>query len=219
MVDTAITQIIIDALEDKFTNMNFQVAAYIELMEKIRDDGSISLLTRCAYERYYDMTQARLSLLWKNRYFEIFDDCLKNKEKTISFENLMKEVGPDGNCVQFSFISKLFHTLKNEEPIYDKYIRDFLEISTPSGKKPEDREKSAVKIYNNEIKVGFYDNCEYAELRDLMLDLFTERFPNVSGVSKNKKIDFVCWALGKKKMKISVLVDLHKKERNDLIAG
>ncbi len=184
-------------------NMTWQVSLYADLMRIIKSDKKITVVTRDAYERYYGMRWTGLSKDWLNKYFDTANKYLEEEKKPSSFKTLMTEVGADGNSVQFSFVSKLFHTLKTDEPIYDRYVRAFLGIGTPSGKTPEERMKTACEIYENDIKLGFYENDDYGELKSLMLERFNEVIPNMTGVSEIKKVDFVLWALGKRKLKIS----------------
>lgn len=192
-------------LNDSTINMIWQVKFYADFMRIIRSEKKNSVVMRDAYERYYNMKHARLSKDWLNKYFDIANMYLKEDKKPSSFDTLITDIGPEDNSVQFSFVSKLFHTLKNDEPIYDRHVRTFIETEMPSGKEVSDRMKSAVEIYNDDIKVGFYKNDYYIKLRELMLMKFNVTFPNVEGVSEIKKLDFVCWGLGKKKLKKSEL--------------
>lgn len=68
------------------------------------------------------------------------------------------------------------------------------------------RENSAAEIYENEIKNNFYDNEDYTELKKLMIRLFDKKYPGFLNISNTKKIDFVCWSLGKKNVKIAELI-------------
>lgn len=194
-------------LETKEFNLPWQVLFYTDLMRIIKLDRKITLVTRDAYERYYGMRRARLSNIWLDKYFDIANKYLKEDNVPSSFEYLMKEVGPDGNSVQFSFVSKLFHTLKEDEPIYDICVREFLNIGFPSGNTPKDRMESAIEIYKKKVVTGFYKNDDYIGLRSLMLRKFDEKFSDIEGVSEIKKIDFVCWGLGKTVKKITVFED------------
>ena len=186
--------------------MLWQVTFYSDLMRIIKSDKKITVVTRDAYERYYGMRQARLSDTWLNKYFDTANKYLcasENDKKNLTLEVLMTEVGSDGNSVQFSFVSKLFHTIKNDEPIYDRYVREFLGVKSPHGKNADDRKASAIEIYSVDIKSGFYENDDYRKLRILMLEVFSEKCVNAENISDIKKIDFVLWALGRQGKKIT----------------
>lgn len=119
-------------LDDSY--MEQEVKLYSDLMCIIKADGDITPVTRFVYERYYVMNQAYLSPDWKDRYFEIAKRYFEEGKKPSSFKEFIIEVGPDDQSVHFSFVSKLFHTLNEDEPIYDKYVRTFLGVGIPKGK-------------------------------------------------------------------------------------
>lgn len=205
MVKSEVVKTINKAMEA--ANMDFEVAVYVELMKSIQPNSPISPFVRCAYERYYGMAKAFLTDSWKNRYFEIMNKYLEKNEikESLNLEKLMDEVGPDDKNVQPAFVSKLLHTLKNDEPIYDKYVRCFLEIGEPQGDSIDKRKEAAVSIYENKIKLGFFQNDDYSELRNLMLDIFNKKYNGAEEVSDIKKQDFIMWSLGKQRFKISEL--------------
>lgn len=165
------------------------------------------VVTADAYERYYGMKYTRLSNDWVKKYFDVANKYLNNIETPVSFKSLLKEVGPDGNSVQFSFATKLFHTLKEDEPIYDKNVRTFLGIGIPNGNNPEEREDAAIKIYENDIKNGFYNNVKYAEMRKTMIRMFDGKCSYAEMISDVRKVDFICWALGRTNKIISEFMD------------
>ena len=227
MIDKDISKIIIDAFEDKSVNMDFQVTAYVELMKKLRDDVSISPISRCAFESYYGMTQARLDEKWRNRYFERLGEYLKQPKEVrnnLTFERLMNEVEPFKDKNLPSFVSKMLHTLNTDKQIYDLHVRNFLKAGDPKATYGTNLKEAAVEIYEKNIR-PFYDDEKYEQLRNLMLETFDDWYGKKCydaeaaigrylgndsdyNVSKTKKLDFVIWALGKRKWKISEFKDV-----------
>ena len=213
--DNEIRKTIESVMTDKAVHMEFQVAAYVELMKKIdadiRDNSHLSIVTRLAYERYYDMVSAKLSINWRNKYFETMNKYLCATEEVkngLTLEKLMNEVGQDRDSNQPSFISKLFHTVNNAEPIYDSKVRIFLEIGDVSGETVEDRKASAIKSYEKKIRAFYENDVKYGSLRSLMLNVFNEMCGSEYGqneMTNTKRLDFVCWALGKQNVRISEL--------------
>lgn len=192
----------IRAVLDETVNMEWEISVYADIMQSIETENTIKPFTRCAYENYYGMVQAHLKKEWREKYFKYADMCLSNKEKP-TFYAAMKEIGKYGDDkMQPSFVSKLVHSINKTEPIYDSKVKIFLEKEEPQGDSIEERIKSAIQIYE-EIK-RFYKNDEYAVLREQMLTVFDEKFPWAKEISETKKIDFVIWALGKKRRKVSV---------------
>ncbi len=199
-------------------DMDFQVSAYIELTQKIKSDvnatNRLSIVTRLAFEAYYDMAAARLNKDWKDRYFETLNTYLCESEdikNELTLDVLMTAVGTDidgagRENIQPSFVSKLLHTVKRDEPIYDKHVRFFLKTGDVEGKTPEDRRRVAAEIYEKRIK-NFYRDDRYGELRTLMLEVFNKMCENNENVSDVKKIDFVLCALGKLGKRITEFED------------
>ena len=195
----------ISTVLDETENMEWQISVYVDIMQSIETENTIKPFTRCAYENYYGMVQAHLKKEWREKYFKYADKCLKNNKKP-TFSEAMKEIGKYGNDkMQPSFVSKLVHSINKTEPIYDSKVKIFLEKEEPQGEKVEERIKSAIRIY--EEIWDFYNNNEYAVLRKQMLKVFDEKFPLAKRISETKKIDFVIWALGKKRRKLSELVE------------
>ncbi len=70
---------------DKLTE---QVEIYCDMMQRIKEEKTITPVIRFAFENYYGMKQARLSPVWKGKYFESANrhlrPCYSGKER-ISF--------------------------------------------------------------------------------------------------------------------------------------
>ncbi len=224
MTKLEIAQTIIDAFEQSSANMDFQVAAYVGLMKAIQKDNAISPFTRCAYESFYGMAQARLTLEWKNRYFMVLNELLKSKvDESYTFEMLMNKVGPcnrkNRNLNEPSFTSKMLHTINEDAPIYDLHVRKFLKAGEPKSTGNMDLKTSVIDIYENKIR-AFYDKKKHEDLRYLMKDAFDCWYEKKSrdinsaignyakkgkkyNISDTKKVDFVMWTLGQQGKTIS----------------
>ena len=190
-----------EVLKDPALKIKYQIELYADLMRIIQINEKITPIVRYAYERYYGMNQAGIDIIWKNNYFDIANDIFRKPKDTIrslTLKDLLIEIGPCGKSVQPSFVSKLLHTLNDNEPIYDSCVRTFLGIGNPKGNTTEARMESAVYIYEKEIKDGFYENDKYIELRKMMLKIFDKKYSVGVDVSDVKKLDFVIWAMGKR---------------------
>ena len=195
----------IKAVLDETENMEWEISVYADIMQSIETENTIKPFTRCAYENYYGMVQAHLKKEWRDKYFEYADKCLGNNKKP-TFSEAMKEIGKYGDGkMQPSFVSKLVHSINKTEPIYDSKVKIFLEKEEPQGDSVEERIKSAIRIYE---EIGqFYKNDDNAVLRKQMMTVFDEKYPWAKGISETKKIDFIIWALGKKRRKVSEFVN------------
>ncbi len=186
-------------------DLDWQVSFYTDLMRIIRNDNEITPVTRLAFERFYVMNQAGLSKVWRDRYFEIANKYLKRTKarNNLQFAELIKEIGVCNKSVQSSFTSKLLHTLNEDAPIYDKFVRAFLEVGDVKGKTVEDRMKSAAENYEK-IK-NFYTDEENTKLRESMIEALIAECPEAENISDTKKIDFVLWMLGKQGLHVGDL--------------
>ena len=81
------------------------------------------------YRKYWQLNAARLSDHYCNHYFQTMENNRYNKH--IDIEEVLKamyEVPSNSKgqkTIQFSFATKLIHTIDNTRPIYDSLVGDF----------------------------------------------------------------------------------------------
>lgn len=155
------------------------------------------------FKSFYGLNIAHLTKQFNDNYFTKFD---KYRGEIITEEtiNLFLEEwynipnSSERNTVQFSFLSKLLHTIDNDKIVYDKWVRILFEL----------KDVSSIKGLSFQEKVGIYYG-QYQQLqnaykvlidsRDLnsIVVKFEKYFPQAIGISNVKKLDFIFWRAGK----------------------
>ncbi len=81
------------------------------------------------YRKYWQLNAARLSDDYCNHYFQVMEDC--RQQASINIEDVVKalyEVPSNSQgrkTIQFSFATKLLHTIDNTRPLYDSLVGHF----------------------------------------------------------------------------------------------
>ena len=96
------------------------------------------------FRSYYRLDRAGLGKKLKKRYFELLDAKEDNLEFILNeLHKIPRERGD--NTVQFSFATKLLHTIDNSKPIFDDEVS--VVIHKKVAGKNKERIESARKIY------------------------------------------------------------------------
>ena len=146
------------------------------------------------FKSFYRMNSAGLSNSQKKCFFELLLD--KQEDLKYILSELYKIPRLDGkHSIQFSFATKLLHTIDNDKPIFDSGV----ETLTGVKRKGSDRDtkiNSCIEIYNS---LGTL----YAELKDndkirKIISKFRSKFKvDDEKMSDTKVLDFIMWSLGK----------------------
>jgi hypothetical protein len=99
------------------------------------------------YRKFWTMGPARLH---KDYYDKYFETLLKLKEKSEfdEIDELKNVLSLDKERYQFSFATKLLHTVNKDLPIYDKYIGKFYLLD----EQPKERKIEVYSFLINEYK-------------------------------------------------------------------
>lgn len=144
------------------------------------------------YKKFYAMNAARIkkedSENFYNEYFGIL--CLGEKTP---LNKLIDKLQDKTNSIQFSFATKLLHTLDHHQPIFDKYIEAFFLFPDRQGKKS--------------VCLDIYDSLkeEYQRIKDCGLLFNAINAFKIEILKKNlsqeitdeKIIDFYIWQFSK----------------------
>jgi len=152
------------------------------------------------FRSFYQLDSAGLTAEWKTEFFNILE-ASRNSEP-INIDDIAKklyeiETLRGRNSLQFSFITKLNNLVHPNEPIYDSKVAKVFGFVAPQNNDFKERLKRLMEFYQ-EIKSS-YDNLAKNEKMIAVLKNFDEVFPS-NDLSKIKKIDFIIWALGNKKI-------------------
>ena len=154
---------------------------------------------RRLFSDFYRLNAVRPTQDFKNSYFKKFD-LLKGTELTERvFKNTLNEwyLIPSSrgyHRVEFSFLSKLLHTLDINQPIYDKFVRILWDMEC------EVRWSPVEKIDNYYIQYQqLSDVVKIIVDQDLLADtvnILDRNKKNTHQLSMVKKIDFLFWQGG-----------------------
>ena len=152
------------------------------------------LSTDTEYQRrfvhYYRMRF--VSKEYRRAFFNLFEQ-IKNDQST-SFEEIARELYLIDEKHEFSFITKMLHTIDTSRPIYDSQVNAALKLRTYQ----LDFEKRLKK--DKEILDRISDQYRVLMSSPEVIELETEIDSKISPktISFEKKLDFILWALGDK---------------------
>lgn len=132
---------------------------------------------------------------YRDAFFKLFEE-VKCKED-ITFNEISQKLYPINNKHEFSFISKMIHTINSTCPIYDNQVAKILGL-----KRKQNLSFKARIQEDNEILSGIlrlYEELEQSHLIDGLINAFTSKFSSYP-MPVLKKIDFMLWALGSGKI-------------------
>lgn len=133
---------------------------------------------------------------WRDNYYEVFrksKDKYKREQGSITFQDILCGIHAFSKTFEASFASKMLATLCPDKPIWDKNVLSFLGLK-PGDAASENRCKSIVETYGK-IE-DWYTKYLKTEDARANIDLFNEKFPGYTWISKVKKIDFLIWTTG-----------------------
>lgn len=148
------------------------------------------------FKRFYIMNSAGLSSEWKKRFFELLSDKQNNLEYILlelyKIPRLNKTY-----AVQFSFTTKLLHTINNKKPIYDKMVAMVINKEV-SGSNKDEKIQSCIEIYKflEKLYLKLTDNNKIKKVISEFRSKFNVGRKDISDV---KVLDFIIWSLGKLK--------------------
>jgi len=167
------------------------VAKYPAIMRVHREDGCLSDAFQREYKTFYRLNTAGLSDEQKQRYFELMSSKVSKLE--VILDELYKlPTRKDAHSIQFSFATKLLHTLDVDQPIYDSNVGTMFNLKV-AGNTKEQKIKSCLEIYNF-LKNTYRSMLSNGKIRSL-ISAFREEFGyDESNMSDTKVLDFLIWA-------------------------
>ena len=157
--------------------------------ELYRRNVAVDQEYRRKFSGYYRMRF--VSQEYRDAFFSVFEK-IKNEPET-SFQDVSYCLYGVDQKHEFSFISKMLHTINPHKPIFDSQVCEVLQLhrtyqSSLEGKvrQDEDALSNIAKVYS-EIRTS-------AEVRKILaqMDDFTPGYR----MTDEKKMDFILWALG-----------------------
>ena len=133
--------------------------------------------------------RVRRNLDWRKKYYQFFEE---NKDKKISFADIISWLYDQTGNIEASFSSKMFATIYPNKPIWDKYVLENLGLK-PMGKNEKERLDNAVEVYTS-IENWYNDFLKTDNAKEC-INAFNKILPSYRWVSDVKKIDFFLWSI------------------------
>ncbi|MCX6720336.1 MAG: hypothetical protein NTW11_00835 [Candidatus Staskawiczbacteria bacterium] len=156
-------------------------------------------LFQFVFRSFYRLDNAGLSDEIKNHYFELMAEG-KNNLEDILLELYEFKNSKNQKTIQFSFATKLLHTLDNSKPIFDAEVSRVFHKSR-QGKTKDEKIKSCVSIYEF-LKSAYSDLLQDEKIKKIILKFRSDfNVEDKNEMSDTKVLDFIIWSLGKIKNK------------------
>lgn len=149
------------------------------------------------FRAYYQLDNPGFSKEQKKRFFELLDLGQQDLDKILTDLYSIK------TNIQFSFATKLLHTIDTSKPIYDRYVGHSLKIGNVYGK----NQKKPKRI---DLCLKKIDSCyelltsrtqallRKDEVKKIIKDFHT-KYPNRRQIFDMKVLDFILWTYGNPK--------------------
>ena len=158
---------------------------------------------RDVFTNFYLSSQGRMRLPEnRNPFFEKMFDCDSNQDLIQLVEYLYDHLAVD--MYEFSFATKLLHTVNTQSPIYDskvfKYLKkeervDFWDIQVPKKDRYGNEVSKLEKISHNwEMLNDWYSSFLPSARGISWINWFDANFPLYAHISNIKKIDFIIFS-------------------------
>jgi|SRR3989344_4480485 len=147
---------------------------------------------RFVYRSFYGLDNAGLSEECKQEYFGLF------KKRETSLQKILEalyhfKTRKGFNTYQFSFATKLIHTIDNNAPIYDSKVHKLFKF--PPRKKEI---KWCINTYNL-LKEKYASLLQDNQVQQRIKEL-KEKY-STQDLSDTKMLDFILWTIGKEEEK------------------
>ncbi|MBU4124004.1 MAG: hypothetical protein KKI14_00850, partial [Nanoarchaeota archaeon] len=140
------------------------------------------------FRSFYRLDNAGLSDNQKIRFFELLEK--KQTDLAYILNELYKiKTRKKKNSIQFSFASKLIHTLDNDKPIWDRQATKILNLSQIKSGKKDKRINDAVNKYES-LNTITCDLLKMEEIKDI-IKKFRKVCQRTDGISDMKILDFI----------------------------
>lgn len=188
---------IYDKIIESLPKTSVPVYDYIQKEFK-KGDIKNNMVFQYVFSSYYGLNNAGLTYAFRTLFFEIMNDSI-NEEK-IDLNDVVLKLWEERNrkgkkSVQFSFTTKMVHTINNKYPIYDNQIAYLFGFRQPYHIKDFNKKMAVYSKQYDEIKYS-YENILKRDMLGSIIGGFRERY-NKYQISDIKILDFIFWQAGK----------------------
>lgn len=126
---------------------------------------------------------------WRKIYYEYFE---RIKHEKASFEEIITYLYEKTGNIEPSFSSKMLATISPQNPIWDRYVVQNLNIKLDGASK-EEKLENAIFLYSEMKK--WYSEYLNSEDGKACIQGFEEFLPDYKWVSDIKKVDAFLWSI------------------------
>lgn len=188
---------IVQGQDEILKHLEESVPVY-EFIQKEYARGNVihNQLFKFVFTAYYRLDRAGLSPEMKNRIFELLD-AGEGDIRTIVEDLSHYKTAKGQNTVQFSFATKIVHTIRPDRPIFDSHLGRLLGLRV-QGKTLEEKIDSCETVYGSLQKAVQVIGARQ-EIKTV-IEKFRSKFQmQPLEISDEKIIDFLLWSVGKNK--------------------
>ena len=173
------------------------IAVYSFLKNEYAKENILNnLVFQFVFISYYKLDNAGLSDEIKRCFFELLAQKQTNLELILSklYEiPTLKGV----NTIQFSFATKLLHTIDNDKPLFDSNVEKSTNIKL-RGSDKDTKIRSRIEAYDSLEKL--YAKLKEDDKTKKLISKFRLKFKvNDEKIFDTKVLDFIMWSLGRPK--------------------
>ena len=177
------------------------IDAYVSISRRFETcDVSTDRNFQNDFRTFYQLNIAGLTEDFKTEYFRRLQglrgmDPIDLRDLVLDFYFIPTRRGH--NSLQFSFVTKLVHTLDASCPIYDREIAEAFAFSPPGNHKPVRQRLGMLIEFHERLKATYGEILDQGLLNPTVQDfrtIFHEQAPFIGNV---KIIDFIFWSTGK----------------------
>lgn len=190
-----------DQIIESLPKTSVPVYDYIQ-KEFAKGDIRNNYVFQYLFASYYGLNNAGLTEAFRKLFFEVMD--ANSKEEVIDLNNVITRLREEKNIkgqksVQFSFSTKMLHTINNKYPIYDNEIVCLFNLKQPYHIKNVAKKMSVYSEQYGEIRYS-YERILKEDMLQVIISDFRERYYKYQ-ISDLKILDFIFWQAGKFKRK------------------
>jgi hypothetical protein len=202
----AIAKELCDNQEEIFSRLDQESIDVYMFLRKEYSKGPIekNYVFQFVFRSFYRLDNAGLSKDQKTKFFELLSEKEIDLRKIIStLYDLPTLRGL--HSVQFSFASKLLHTIDETTPIWDQNVKEATDINCNCDSK-EGKIDAGIEAYQDlqQIHMTLADDLQ---VKKIILS-FKLKFKNCAEIPDAKALDFILWTYG------GYLLDLKKINKN-----
>ncbi|RHX89040.1 hypothetical protein [Leptospira stimsonii] len=182
--------------EKVFNNINIESIIVYNFIKDAFKNSNISEnhVFRFMFSSFYGLNAAKISQDFKENYFRTMEKY-RDYQQVPCLEDIIESFDKS-ESFQFSFITKLMHTLDNNKPIYDSRVAKVFSFKPPYQERDWNKKAHIYNKFYNDLN-DFYSFFFDRDTSYGLLNEFDDKYEKFGKISNAKKLDFLLWTAGK----------------------